>query len=151
MECHICGRKTELARAEVEGVILDVCGDCSRFGKVLYALTPQQLSKAAPKPRRPDPEELEVVVPDAGARIKARREKLSLTQEQLARKIAQRESFIQKVEAGAMELSISLAKKIEQQLNIVLVEEAEPAAFIPAKQKSEGMTLGDLIKKKMIE
>jgi len=149
MNCHICGKNAPLVLAIVEAVELEVCSECSKFGKVIHRPAPAQLQKLKPVPRPKQDLPEEVIVADYAERIRKRREQLGLTQEQFARKLAERESAIQKIEAGTIEPSIPTARKIEQHLHIVLVEEPEPAMFIPAKKDtSSAMTLGDLIKKK---
>ena len=46
MNCDLCGKTAEsLAKAIIEGVNLDVCTDCAKFGKVIVP------------PKRPSPKE----------------------------------------------------------------------------------------------
>ena len=38
INCDMCGRDTQLFKADIEGTILNVCGNCSRFGKIIETL-----------------------------------------------------------------------------------------------------------------
>ena len=35
MNCNMCGREGRLVNSEVEGVILQVCKECARYGKII--------------------------------------------------------------------------------------------------------------------
>lgn len=148
MECNICGKKDVLVRAEIEGAILEVCQGCARYGKILSR--PPELKRSSPVPQRRviEPEDVEAVSADAGEKIRKKREKLGLTQEQLARKVAEKESIVQKIETWAMAIPIVMARKFEKQLSLHLVEEAGPAMVSMSKTPGSIMTIGDLIKKK---
>ena len=84
--CDLCGRDTEkLVDAIVEGAMLSVCENCSKFGHVIIVKKPEVIEE---KPEKKiiveEKEELELIVPDCAEKIKKARENLSLKQKQLA-------------------------------------------------------------------
>jgi putative transcription factor len=92
----------------------------------------------------------EEIVDDYNIRIKRARELRLLTQEGLARAIAEKESAIHKLESGQLKPNIKLANKLEQFLNIKLTEEHKEEKKQDKKKtidlKDDSLTIGDLIK-----
>lgn len=152
--CEICGKSAALLQAVIEGVDIEVCGDCARFGtirqKSVSSHAERYDGRAAGRQGFSRPSEpIPAIVGDYAQRIKRRREHLGLTQAELAKKLAERESVVSALESGTMEPSIVLAQKIERALSINLVEvDGSKEQAITIHQKSVGMTLGDLIKKR---
>ena len=147
----MCGKDNAEVRANIEGVTLSVCKNCSRFGKILgrIRIEPPKSIKTIKKQQAPAEEEpTERIVDEYSTLIKSKREKLNLKQEDLAKNIAEKESLLQKVESGHITPSIALARKLEKFLNIKLVEEYKEEKMTQKKSKSEGFTLGDFIKKR---
>ncbi len=152
--CEICGTDTTLVRAVIESVEVDVCKACARFGEARQTPASSRVEHyeeraARQRARARPPEQIPTIVDDYALRIKRRRERLGITQEELAKKLAERESVVSALENGMMEPDIALAQKIERSLSIRIIEADEkkgPAVVLHSK--SEGMTLGDLIKKK---
>lgn len=144
--CEMCGKQDKLFRTMVEGAEMKLCKDCSRFGKVLAA--PKiVIKKESPKAKQESkPEIIEVIVPDYGKIVKEKREKLGLKQEDLAKKINEKESIIHKIEAGAFEPSIILAKKLEGFLKIKLIEIGYEESVMAGREKAGPVTIGDVIK-----
>jgi putative transcription factor len=150
--CEMCGREAELFKAIVEGAPLEVCGGCARFGKIVskpQLRNPEKKQfQRAPMPKRK--EVVELISQDYSEKIRNAREKLGLTQEEFSKKLNERESFMQKIESGQMKPSIDMARKLEKELHIILVEnfeEGEVPIETP-KSKADGFTLGDFIKDK---
>lgn len=141
--CDLCGIDTDLMPASVEGTILNVCRKCSRFGKVLRIQT-----KREEKPRRiiKEPEEVDIIAKDYSSIIKNARENLGMRQEDLARKINEKESLIHRIESGHAEPNMAFAKKLENALNIKLIEAYREGEKKNINIKEEGLTIGDLIK-----
>src|SRR4030042_5714553 len=110
MNCEICGRERNLVIALIEGSQMKVCSDCGRYGKVLNEI------KTVKKEKKKVEEEeyVEGIVEDYAKLIKDKREKLGLKQEEIAKKINEKESVIHKIENGSLEPSIALAKKLER-------------------------------------
>ncbi|MCK4589189.1 MAG: TIGR00270 family protein [Nanoarchaeota archaeon] len=149
--CEMCGQETELVNAEIEGIEMTVCQNCARFGQVKDI--PKEkiatLKKTNQKPMRSEPhlEVTESIIPDYPKKIREAREQLGLKQEDFAKKINEKESLLHKMETGSFKPSLSLARKLEKLLGIKLIQQIEEEKFTTAKTSSEGLTIGDLIKK----
>jgi putative transcription factor len=152
MQCEMCGKSVEsYFRVKTEGTILNVCGKCRGFGELIQAVTPapeKKIEKIA-KPKPAEPEIIEDLVEGYAEKIKNKRERLGLKQEELAQKINEKESIIHKIESGHFTPPIELAKKLERFLGIKIIEEVEDAKVnIAQKVSGEGFSLGDFIKVK---
>lgn len=150
MQCELCGKETNLFKALVEGTELTVCQSCGSHGKILRpaisAVQSKKIKKAKSKPQLP--EEIDTIVADYAAQIRKAREKQGLTQKEFAKKLNIKESLLHKLESTGFELGFDLAHKLERLLNITLVvkEKIESQVKGSQKSKSEGLTIGDLIK-----
>ena len=159
MFCEICGSEIEgkPGRALVEGATLVVCSDCAGLGTSLPGFPERPRARAPMMPRgvpgrtivaRPSRgiDESEVI-DDYSRIIKQAREKLGLSQQQLAFKAKETVTMIQKIELGKMQPPLRLAMELEHILRVKLVapkEEVEIPAP-PIKQSGdEGPTLGDI-------
>ena len=143
--CEICGKNFEnLERAIVEGVMMGVCSNCAKFGKII------PVRKPLTGPKRIVPIQtknvIEDIVTDYAELMKEAREKKGLKQEELAKSIAEKESVINKVENGSLKPSFVLARKLEQFLDIKLIEFLEEKKEINLNLKDNGLTIGDLLK-----
>lgn len=147
----MCGNETELFRAVIEGTELRVCKNCAGFGKVLQKIRvpAKEKKKKQEELSEEEPEVIQVIVPDYAKKVKQARESLGLKQEELAKKLNEKESIIHKVETGHYKPNLMLAQKLEHFLKIKLVEEYT-AEKTEKKEStsSEGLTIGDLIKLK---
>jgi putative transcription factor len=128
----------------VEGVALNVCKKCSSFGKIIKKPIIRKKKITVKKPER---ELIQMIREDYSQIIRAKREKLGLKQKEFAKFLAEKESVIHKIESGTYRPSLELARKIEKQLGINLVEqrEVEPHTL---KTKTEEFTIGDIVKVK---
>ena len=157
--CDICGREIQgKPRLKyVEGAKLQVCQNCSKFGKSVSSKP--IISDSAPKfiktrsrPKKQNlskTQELELVE-EYNLRIKNAREKMKLTQDELARKIKEPASFVKRVEQKKVHPPIHIVKKIERVLKINLLEEQDLDDYVPSKiiSKDETLSLGDIVIKK---
>jgi len=152
MQCEMCGENNATVEAVIENTKMNVCRECSGFGKVINELAAnpkKKEEKAKPAAARPkEPEVVEAVMPDFGQKIRKAREKLGLSQKDFAVKLSEKESVVHKLETGSMHLSIASAKKIERILNIKLIAEYKEEEKPYVHAESPEMTLGDLFKKK---
>ena len=155
MGCDLCGKEGELFKVEVEGTTLNVCKDCSNFGKVISKVEPEPTPKERRKIQKQqaiveeEPEVIYEIVSNYASLIRKNREKLKLKQEELAKKIAEKASVVNNLESGKFKPSLKLAGKLEKFLNIKLIEEVEVKDVAKSKKSSnEAMTLGDMIKLK---
>ena len=150
MHCEMCGAETSLFKALIEGTELKVCSNCAKFGKIKGKVRQPETSKKAKKEikEEEEPEVIETIVPGYSGRVKKARESAGLKQEELAKKLNEKESIIHKIETGHYEPDIALAKKLERFFKIALVEEQKVEK--QEKQKTafsaEGFTIGDIIK-----
>lgn len=85
-----------------------------------------------------------------GEIIRSARERLGLTQEELASLVHEKVSVIKKLEAGSFRPPIELARNIEKVLKIRIVRELkdEDIHITPPKTLRRGFTLGDLLSSK---
>ena len=141
--CDLCGKRDELVNAYIEGTLLSVCGNCSKFGKVI----PQNKKKEDVKIKKVKRTEgpVENIVGDCASLIKNAREKRNLKQEDVAKAINEKLSLIQKIESGGIKPSIELATKIGKFFDIRLVEITENKDEGVKKTENSGLTIGDLI------
>ncbi len=149
MNCEICGKTEALYNVSIEGTELKVCRDCVKYGKVMESLktnTAQPQRHFQPLPKIEQQEEEETIIENYSVLIKNAREKLGLSQEDFAKKINEKVSLVHKLETGAFEPPIEMAKKIERFLRIRIVAKAEEAKEKPSKKTSDVLTIGDVLK-----
>lgn len=152
MQCEMCGADTELFKVDVEGAVMEVCSKCSRFGKVIEKIRPpapapsKQQLKMVETRKKIETETIFMISSDYSSLIKAGREKLGLKQEELAKKLNEKEGLIHKLETGEMIPSIPLARKLEKFFNIKIVEEHKEEPTDLPKAKDGEVTLGDFVK-----
>ncbi|NVM43463.1 MAG: TIGR00270 family protein [Candidatus Lokiarchaeota archaeon] len=165
-ECPICGGKI-WGRGEkvlIEGAKIVVCQSCAQFGVKIKLKTKIAPSNKGlyPKPKssvtkvvRPrEIEESVEIVSDYVTKIRKARNSRGLNQDQFAQKLNEKPSLLRRIEAGKVEPTIKLAKKIEDVYNIKLlkqVDEIEPTAKQSQyMKKANGSSLGDIayVKKK---
>ena len=151
INCDLCGKSDEnLFRTLIENVELNVCSECSKFGKALAPIkryTPKEQHRMMQKSEEKE-EKIELIVENYAEIIKNKREAMGLSQKDFAKKINEKESTIHHIETGTLEPSLSLTKKLESILGIKLVEEHEEKHELIKKSKEEGFTFGDFIKVK---
>ncbi|OGS42912.1 MAG: TIGR00270 family protein [Euryarchaeota archaeon RBG_16_62_10] len=161
MICELCGKNvTFCKKVTIEGVQLEVCTECSKFG-IEAKKEPRKEEEEAPRPiiaqrleereKRARPKDVlaqgekEDLAEDYGARIRNARSKKGMTQKDLAMKINERVTVLSKVESGDMTPEDKLVAKLEKELGIKLKEKvAEVLASKPSGTRS--LTLADLIR-----
>ncbi len=135
------------AVVSVEGAKLVACGGCARGKKILYYLEDREpLSAPMEMPRR-RVEEAEEIVEDYAQRIRSARQKIGLPIAVVAEKINEMESYLERIERGKVVPTFSVAKKLERELSIKLIEKVE-ASVAPTATKSKKFsepTLGDML------
>lgn len=138
----MCGSENKLSPTIVEGTELNVCKDCGKFGKILKK--PIQVNRYARD--RFKEEIIEEISSDYSEKIKKAREKFGLKQEELAKKLAERESIIHKMESGHFKPGLALARKLESFLKIKIIEKIEIKKEKYSSSETEARTIGDIIK-----
>ncbi len=151
MNCEVCGREVEWAiKVNLEGATVEACSRCARFGKKVPTFSKKPLS-SFPLKKRPMYREVSAdkdIVDDYYKRIRKARESRGLTQEDLGKKINEKTSVINRLEAKQMDPDQKLIKKLEKTLGISLLEEARNKKIEGSISFSDGLTLGDMIKKR---
>ena len=158
MNCDICGREIvgQAFKVKVEGAKLMVCRNCQGLGKP-YQEDPLPraprptgfVRMARPLERRPTelPKEIQDldVAENFSELVRKRRMKLGWSQEDLAKKVKEKLSVIQKVETGKITPDTQLCRQLQHELKIKLLvprkETPAPKTSTPAE-----VTLGDIVK-----
>jgi len=156
MRCEICGKSIESRplRTKIDGSIMEVCEDCSKFGKIqkappkpksLVRKKIKQKNKAIPQRRRSEP--TEELIEDYNIIIRKKREEKGWSREDLGNKINEKVSVINRLESGKMVPDLKLAKKLENILKIILIEKFDDIDLESFKNSStNGPTLGDIVR-----
>ncbi|MFA5797145.1 MAG: multiprotein bridging factor aMBF1 [Candidatus Woesearchaeota archaeon] len=151
-KCELCGSKEAQFKTAIEGTLMHVCSDCSKYGVVKSNTNVRVVVKEVRKPQKSEP--LYSFIPGYGSKVKTAREKLGLKQEEMAKRLNEKESLLHNIESEHLQPSIATAKKIERELHIKIVEEVKeeesPASSTPQKntQRTGDVTLGDFIKRR---
>lgn len=153
MLCELCGKRIAELNAVVEGSMLSICKDCSKFGKVVEVKKSEiDVIKEKMNIKREKPNEyqiLDIIEANYAERIKNARERKGLTQKDLATQVGEKESVIRNLENGHLELSFELAKRLEKILEIKVM--SKPLNIELSKEKvdmgNEELTIGDLLKR----
>ena len=159
-ECPICGGKIwgRGQKVLIEGAKLTVCQSCAQYGVKIksvpkagnkvnpdYAKSKSSAKKKAYNKQIDDGLE---IVADYVSKIRNARNSRGLNQDQFAQKLNEKPSLLRRIEAGKVEPTIKLAKKIEQIYEIILVkkvDETEPSTTQNKYMKKSGSTsLGDI-------
>ncbi|MHA2123498.1 MAG: multiprotein bridging factor aMBF1 [Promethearchaeota archaeon] len=159
-ECPVCGGIIwgKGQKVLLEGAKITVCDNCAQHGtkitrpttvyraKKVYQKRPQSTTrKHIVKPERI--EELEIVS-DYAKKIRNARNNRGLNQDQFAQKLNEKPSLLRRIEAGKVEPTIKLSKKIEKIYDIKLLKSTDEIEFNSKDQKfmkkSTGASLGDI-------
>ncbi|VVB57000.1 Uncharacterised protein [uncultured archaeon] len=151
MECEVCGSPDAPFLTLIEGAKLHTCSRCARMGQMLM-----RPSSSAPGESVPARSSLRSAAPEYelsegfGETMRHARLAMKLPLSVLAERLAEKESFLERVESEKTHPSVELARKIEKELNVELLEQAETlsgAALIESTKRSGsgGRTLGDIV------
>ena len=159
MYCEVCGNEIvgKPARSLVEGATLIVCQQCSSLGKELPGL-PERRPRTArlgsvpfhtrtPIESLPKAIEESDLVEDYPRVVKDGREKLGLSQTDLAFKAKEKLTVIQKIELGKILPTMRLTQELEHILRVkLLAPRAElEVSTVPVRQTGPSeLTLGDI-------
>ncbi|MDI9646481.1 MAG: multiprotein bridging factor aMBF1 [Archaeoglobales archaeon] len=154
MNCEICGREISKGyKIFVEGTEMTVCASCKQFGSEKVSTASQNsakrvvIQKKKPSTRIEFKEEL---VENFHEVLRREREKRGWSQEELAKKIQEKESLIKKIENGEIAPEPEVVEKLEKIFGIKLREKVQEVKIEDKKKIS--ITLGDVVevKKKKI-
>ncbi len=165
MRCEVCGREIlgQPQRRVIEGAKLTVCGRCAAFGKTDWSPTrtvpvgpapvplgqrPLSAAPRAPRPPRNDVDTVEQseLVEDYGAQIRKARQRLGLTEKDLAMKMQEKESVVKKLEKEELTPDNRMISKIRRVLGINLVERVEGSKSGIIAKPTGPKTIGDVLK-----
>ncbi len=156
MFCEICGHEIvgKPGRSLVEGATLIVCQQCSSIGTRLPGFPDRprrpivaQSRTHAPIERLPKAVEESDLIEEYSRVIKEGREKLGISQQDLAFKAKEKLTVIQKIEIGKMSPTMRLSKELEHILRVrLLVPRDELDLPSPPRRASPApvVTLGDV-------
>ncbi len=157
MNCDICGREIvgPAFKVKVEGAKMLVCRSCQHLGEpyqedpIIQQPRPGVVRLPRIPVRRPaelprEIQELDIAENFADI-IRKRRMKLGISQEDLANRVKEKLSVIQKIEMGKIAPETRLCRELQHELKIKLLvprkEEPSPKTAAPSE-----ITLGDIIK-----
>ncbi len=165
MECEICGKPIEgrPVRTKIDGSVLEVCQECSKYGRVqkdtpLERKFVSRDKKGKPMKKKPQAnrqniqrrrreDSMDELVEDYNVLVRQARESKGWTREELGAKIYEKVSVINRIESGKMEPDVKLAKKLEKTLNITLIEKYDEMDLESFKSSASGPnTLGSIVK-----
>jgi len=151
MECELCGKSTnKLISVVIEGVSLQVCEECAKFGKIkkekIYS-NKSHLKNIQQEIKEIREKEI-IVSPNAKDLLRRYREGKGLTREELAKMINVKVNLIEKIERGVTDLDLKDVEKIEKKLKLKLTEEVIIDYDPKQKQfdENETLTVGDVVK-----
>ena len=153
LSCDVCGHDQIRAQILLEGAKLLVCARCMKMGKILHVFHDEEEASGdftAPvlKPKSIGEDE---IVEHWGSIIKGARQKAKLSLKELALKIREKENFIHAIENERLSPTIEVAKKLEKELNIKLIEKSSAQGGSSDVVQSKGFTeptLADMVTKK---
>lgn len=124
MQCEVCGSNADkLSEIRLEGARVLACPRCAKLGtKVKKRPLTSDKKSAHFYKHQPKLAEVTEVIPDFGETVRKAREKKNLKREELAKKIFEKESVIQRIESSNFVPDDETVKKLEKTLEIKLTE-----------------------------
>jgi len=150
LSCDICGRKDVRAIIRIEGAKMLACGSCVRSGTVIHWLTDDDADGPAVVEARPKAPlgETREIIEGYGRRIKTARDKTRLPIAVIAERIREKESYLDAIENERIMPSFAVARKLEKELKIKLIEEVDQsvgASTAASSGKFTEPTLADML------
>lgn len=148
MNCEICGKdlKGPGIKIIVEGTELTVCSACKKYGSEKVSTASQSEAKRVVIKKKRISTNIEFkdeLVENFNQLIRLEREKRGWSQEQLAKKIQEKESLIKKIENAEITPDPEVVAKLEKLFGIKL-KESVPVVKLE-KKSSLTPTLGDIV------
>ena len=144
-------------RVRVEGAKMLVCSTCQHLGKPYHDETPAPMRRYMPgalrmpkathqrAPELPRGMEESEVADDYSTLVRRQRMKMGLSQEELAKRVKEKLSVIQKIETGKMAPDTKLCRELEHELRIKLLVPRKETT-VPKMAAPPEVTLGDIIR-----
>jgi len=148
--CDICGRGPVRAQIQIEGARLLACGACMGSGKVLQRFHDDEGGAPVTDAPRPAPElGGEEIVEDWASLVRQARDRIKLPLSVVAERISEKESYLDAIENGRLAPSLAVARKLEKELDIKLIEKSGPSVAPSAAASPQGRysapTLADML------
>lgn len=160
--CELCGSPLYGRGITVfyEGSIITVCNSCyqriKKYAKIVSdkessrrsTFSSQTITSAQPQQKSNPRQFLETdyeIVDDYANIIKNGRERLALSQKQLAEKLKVSENIIKRFESGKLKPTIDQAKQLERILGVKILVKIEESETPMSKNKKNELTLGDIV------
>lgn len=143
----MCGRNEGLKLTIIEKVRMNVCQNCSKYGKSTNDLRQSKYKPSSYASIKPL-ESNEEIVSNFAQILKQERKKRNMEQIDFAKLLSEKESLLHKMESGHYVPSLDTAKKLERILRVRLVEIVSEASVEKNTKSSGPLTIGDLIKKR---
>jgi putative transcription factor len=127
ISCDICGRDDTFAVVLVEGAKMVACRGCTRGKKILHRLEEDEEGQVVElrTAKRGPMDSDEEIVEGYGKIIRKAREKTSLKIAVIAEKINEKESYLDAIENERLRPTIAVARKLERELGIKLIEKVQ--------------------------
>ncbi|MBU5688464.1 MAG: TIGR00270 family protein [Candidatus Aenigmarchaeota archaeon] len=139
-ECTICGKdEKDLVKIKVEDAIVEVCKNCSSFGQIVLEKKKEEVKEEKIKEEEYD------LIDNFGEIIKKAREKNNLSRKDFASKIRIKENILRRIESEELIPEVEIAKKIEKQLGIKILQKID-STFTKKDYKKAELTIGDVAK-----
>jgi len=167
MRCEVCGREIlgPPQKKVIEGAKLTVCSKCAQFGSDDWGqsraapvraapagwVTTSTTPAPAPRPRvRNDVESVEAMelIEDYGPQIRKARQKLGLSEKDLAKKMQEKESVIKNLEKQELTPDNRLIAKVKKYLSLDIVERSDADKAKILAKPTGAKTIGDMLKMK---
>ncbi|MET1125147.1 MAG: multiprotein bridging factor aMBF1 [Archaeoglobaceae archaeon] len=147
MNCEICGKPISRGyKVVVEGSEVTVCASCKQHGSEKPSLVSQPgVRKVAIPKRRPQTKisfEYELI-DDFHEVVRRERERRGWSQEELAKRIQEKESLIKKIERGEITPEPEVVEKLERVFGVSLRENVPEVKVEGGRPTS--LTLGDVV------
>ncbi len=162
MRCEVCGQEIlgQPYYRIIEGGRMTVCGRCAKFSNQEWdprkpsAQPRRRRTAASTRPRRRS--DIEVaesteLVDNYGELIRKTRQRKGMTVEDFAKKLSEKESVVKKLEKEQLNPTMALIRKVQRELGITLIEEAQEGKGTVLTRPTGPRTLGDMIKLKTKE
>ncbi|MFN7991335.1 MAG: multiprotein-bridging factor 1 family protein [Candidatus Micrarchaeia archaeon] len=120
--CDICGRAPVRAQILVEGAKMLACASCMRSGKVIQRFEVEGPASPSVSGAPAVIEASEELVEGYGRKITNARERAKLPLSVVAERIREKESYLNAIEHERFMPTIEVARKLERELGIKLVE-----------------------------
>lgn len=152
--CEMCGKNSEnLQKVKVAGSIMNLCSSCSNLGHSQESDKPKSFAFYH---KKRDNSDNSILIENYTSKINSALAKKNLTVHHLARVLNIKESLLHKVLNNKFELELTLAKKIENFLDIKIITNStdskadfDESTIIVEEKEKESLNLADLIKDKL--